>query len=74
MVKVRVSLWEHDCVCVSGLLHPGDLVVEVNGNPVLGLEPEQVIQILVGHLIRCCCSSPEDLEEDMCCEVLKNPM
>ncbi|XP_062257797.1 MAGUK p55 subfamily member 4-like isoform X2 [Platichthys flesus] len=31
----------------SGLLHPGDLVVEVNGNPVLGLEPEQVIQILV---------------------------
>ncbi|XP_060945001.1 MAGUK p55 subfamily member 4-like [Limanda limanda] len=31
----------------SGLLHPGDLVVEVNGNPVLGLEPEQVIQILI---------------------------
>lgn len=38
------------CVCVSGLLHPGDLLVEVNGNPVVGLEPEQVIQILVGHL------------------------
>uniref|UniRef100_A0A3B4ZIJ4 MAGUK p55 subfamily member 4-like n=1 Tax=Stegastes partitus TaxID=144197 RepID=A0A3B4ZIJ4_9TELE len=30
----------------SGLLHPGDLLVEVNGNPVGGLEPEQVIQIL----------------------------
>lgn len=38
------------CACVSGLLHPGDLLVEVNGNPVGGLEPEQVIQILVGHL------------------------
>lgn len=38
------------CVCVSGLLHPGDLLVEVNGNPVVGLEPEQIIQILVGHL------------------------
>uniref|UniRef100_A0A3Q3XG82 Uncharacterized protein n=1 Tax=Mola mola TaxID=94237 RepID=A0A3Q3XG82_MOLML len=33
----------------SGLLHPGDLLVEVNGSPVLGLEPEQVIQILVEH-------------------------
>uniref|UniRef100_A0A3Q3X9W8 Uncharacterized protein n=1 Tax=Mola mola TaxID=94237 RepID=A0A3Q3X9W8_MOLML len=31
----------------SGLLHPGDLLVEVNGSPVLGLEPEQVIQILI---------------------------
>ncbi|KAM4608720.1 MAGUK p55 subfamily member 4-like [Polymixia lowei] len=31
----------------SGLLHPGDLLVEVNGNPVEGLEPEQVIQILI---------------------------
>uniref|UniRef100_A0A672GUD7 Membrane palmitoylated protein 4 n=1 Tax=Salarias fasciatus TaxID=181472 RepID=A0A672GUD7_SALFA len=31
----------------SGLLHPGDLLVEVNGNPVGGLEPEQVIQILI---------------------------
>ncbi|XP_076603677.1 MAGUK p55 subfamily member 4-like isoform X1 [Chaetodon auriga] len=31
----------------SGLLHPGDLLVEVNGNPVVGLEPEQVIQILI---------------------------
>ncbi|XP_047456130.1 MAGUK p55 subfamily member 4-like [Mugil cephalus] len=30
----------------SGLLHPGDLLVEVNGAPVVGLEPEQVIQIL----------------------------
>uniref|UniRef100_A0A3Q4HFY4 MAGUK p55 scaffold protein 4a n=1 Tax=Neolamprologus brichardi TaxID=32507 RepID=A0A3Q4HFY4_NEOBR len=30
----------------SGLLHPGDLLVEVNGNPVVGLEPEQVIHIL----------------------------
>ncbi|CAJ1078551.1 LOW QUALITY PROTEIN: MAGUK p55 subfamily member 4-like [Xyrichtys novacula] len=31
----------------SGLLHPGDMLVEVNGNPVVGLEPEQVIQILI---------------------------
>ncbi|XP_034549306.1 LOW QUALITY PROTEIN: MAGUK p55 subfamily member 4-like [Notolabrus celidotus] len=31
----------------SGLLHPGDMLVEVNGNPVMGLEPEQVIQILI---------------------------
>ncbi|XP_038839191.1 MAGUK p55 subfamily member 4-like, partial [Salvelinus namaycush] len=31
----------------SGLLHAGDLLVEVNGNPVEGLDPEQVIQILV---------------------------
>uniref|UniRef100_A0A3Q3MKA3 MAGUK p55 subfamily member 4-like n=1 Tax=Mastacembelus armatus TaxID=205130 RepID=A0A3Q3MKA3_9TELE len=31
----------------SGLLHPGDLLVEVNGNPVVGLEPEKVIQILI---------------------------
>ncbi|XP_061579288.1 MAGUK p55 subfamily member 4-like isoform X2 [Cololabis saira] len=31
----------------SGLLHPGDLLVEVNGNPVVGFEPERVIQMLV---------------------------
>uniref|UniRef100_A0A8C5AXF5 MAGUK p55 subfamily member 4-like n=1 Tax=Gadus morhua TaxID=8049 RepID=A0A8C5AXF5_GADMO len=31
----------------SGLLHTGDLLLEVNGNPVEGLEPEQVIQILI---------------------------
>uniref|UniRef100_A0A8D3E644 Membrane protein, palmitoylated 4a (MAGUK p55 subfamily member 4) n=1 Tax=Scophthalmus maximus TaxID=52904 RepID=A0A8D3E644_SCOMX len=31
----------------SGLLHPGDLVVEVNGHPVGGLDPEQVIQMLI---------------------------
>ncbi|XP_077055636.1 MAGUK p55 subfamily member 4 isoform X1 [Siphateles boraxobius] len=30
----------------SGLLHAGDRLVEVNGNPVFGLEPEQIIQIL----------------------------
>ncbi|KAM6934644.1 MAGUK p55 subfamily member 4-like [Xenentodon cancila] len=30
----------------SGLLHPGDLLVEVNGNPVVGMEPEKVIQML----------------------------
>ncbi|XP_047227202.1 MAGUK p55 subfamily member 4-like isoform X2 [Girardinichthys multiradiatus] len=30
----------------SGLLHPSDLLVEVNGNSVVGLEPEKVIQIL----------------------------
>lgn len=32
---------------VEGLLHAGDRLVEVNGNPVFGLEPEQIIQILV---------------------------
>ncbi|XP_065149397.2 MAGUK p55 subfamily member 4 [Paramisgurnus dabryanus] len=31
----------------SGLLYPGDKLIEVNGCPVHGLEPEQVIQILV---------------------------
>lgn len=31
----------------SGLLHPGDLLVEVNGSPVVGLEPEEIIQILI---------------------------
>ncbi|XP_034741051.1 MAGUK p55 subfamily member 4-like isoform X1 [Etheostoma cragini] len=31
----------------SGLLHPGDMLVEVNGNPVVGLEPEQLIKILI---------------------------
>ncbi|XP_074513630.1 MAGUK p55 subfamily member 4-like [Sebastes fasciatus] len=31
----------------SRLLHPGDMLVEVNGHPVVGLEPEQVIQILI---------------------------
>ncbi|XP_056607568.1 MAGUK p55 subfamily member 4-like isoform X2 [Triplophysa dalaica] len=31
----------------SGLLHAGDRLVEVNGHPVFGLEPEQIIQILV---------------------------
>ncbi|KAM6946061.1 MAGUK p55 subfamily member 4-like [Aplochiton taeniatus] len=31
----------------SGLLRPGDLLVEVNGKPVEGLDPEEVIQILV---------------------------
>ncbi|XP_017547220.1 LOW QUALITY PROTEIN: MAGUK p55 subfamily member 4 [Pygocentrus nattereri] len=31
----------------SGLLYPGDKLVEVNGEPVEGLEPVQVIQILV---------------------------
>ncbi|XP_051567676.1 MAGUK p55 subfamily member 4-like isoform X2 [Myxocyprinus asiaticus] len=30
----------------SGLLHAGDRLVEVNGYPVFGLEPEQIIQIL----------------------------
>ncbi|XP_013863479.1 MAGUK p55 subfamily member 4 [Austrofundulus limnaeus] len=30
----------------SGLLHPGDLLVEVNGNSVVGMEPEKVIHIL----------------------------
>ncbi|XP_077473276.1 MAGUK p55 subfamily member 4-like [Stigmatopora argus] len=31
----------------SGLLHAGDLLAEVDGKPLLGLEPEQVIQILM---------------------------
>ncbi|ROJ66267.1 MAGUK p55 subfamily member 4 [Anabarilius grahami] len=31
----------------SGLLHPGDKLVEVNGQKVQGLQPEHVIQILV---------------------------
>ncbi|KAF7663188.1 hypothetical protein LDENG_00214790 [Lucifuga dentata] len=30
----------------SGLLHAGDRIVEVNGFPVHGLEPEQVIQVV----------------------------
>nr|XP_020456280.1 MAGUK p55 subfamily member 4 isoform X2 [Monopterus albus] len=30
----------------SGLLHPGDRIVEVNGFPVGGMEPEQVIQVV----------------------------
>ncbi|XP_053355660.1 MAGUK p55 subfamily member 4 [Clarias gariepinus] len=30
----------------SGLLHAGDKLVEVNGYPVFGLEPEQIIKIL----------------------------
>ncbi|KAM6945749.1 MAGUK p55 subfamily member 4 [Aplochiton taeniatus] len=30
----------------SGLLHAGDRIIEVNGFPVEGLEPEQVIQVL----------------------------
>ncbi|KTG33161.1 hypothetical protein cypCar_00038619, partial [Cyprinus carpio] len=37
---------------VEGLLHAGDRLVEVNGQPVFGLEPEQIIQILVStHLL-----------------------
>ncbi|XP_061697571.1 MAGUK p55 subfamily member 4-like [Syngnathoides biaculeatus] len=31
----------------SGLLHPGDLLVEVDSKPLVGLEPEEVIQILM---------------------------
>uniref|UniRef100_A0A672PTX2 MAGUK p55 scaffold protein 4 n=1 Tax=Sinocyclocheilus grahami TaxID=75366 RepID=A0A672PTX2_SINGR len=31
----------------SGLLHPGDKLVEVNGQKVRGLQPERVIQMLV---------------------------
>ncbi|XP_061898901.1 MAGUK p55 subfamily member 4-like isoform X2 [Entelurus aequoreus] len=32
----------------SGLLHSGDRIIEVNGFPVDGLEPEQVIQLVAG--------------------------
>ncbi|XP_056283569.1 MAGUK p55 subfamily member 4-like [Pseudoliparis swirei] len=31
----------------SGLLYPGDLLVEVNGSPVVGMEPGLVVQILM---------------------------
>lgn len=37
------------CVC-AGLLHAGDRIMEVNGFPVDGMEPEQVIQIVVRAL------------------------
>lgn len=30
-----------------GLLHAGDRIIEVNGFPVDGMEPEQVIQVVV---------------------------
>lgn len=43
---VFVSVCACLCVC-GGLLHAGDRVVEVNGFPVDGMEPEQVIQIVV---------------------------
>lgn len=37
---------------VAGLLRAGDRLVEVNGHPVFGLEPEQIIQILVStHIL-----------------------
>lgn len=49
-----ICLNKYGFLPVSGLLHPGDLLVEVNGNPVVGLEPEQVIHILVcyQHLLK----------------------
>uniref|UniRef100_A0A8C5G8N7 Membrane protein, palmitoylated 4-like n=1 Tax=Gouania willdenowi TaxID=441366 RepID=A0A8C5G8N7_GOUWI len=34
----------------SGLLHAGDRIIEVNGFPVDGLEPEQVIQVVISYL------------------------
>lgn len=37
-------------VFTVGLLYAGDKLVEVNGVPVEGLEPEQVINILVLNL------------------------
>uniref|UniRef100_A0A665T6Z8 Membrane protein, palmitoylated 4-like n=1 Tax=Echeneis naucrates TaxID=173247 RepID=A0A665T6Z8_ECHNA len=33
----------------SGLLHAGDRIIEVNGFAVDGMEPEQVIQVVVGY-------------------------
>ncbi|CAL8342413.1 unnamed protein product [Arctogadus glacialis] len=42
-----VSLLSEKVANSRGLLHTGDLLLEVNGNPVEGLEPEQVIQILI---------------------------
>jgi len=47
----KMQTWDSlTWVCVPGLLYPGDLLLEVNGNPVVGMEPEKVIQILVGKL------------------------
>lgn len=37
-----------------GLLYAGDKLVEVNGVPVEGLEPEQVINILVFNIFKIC--------------------
>lgn len=37
-------------VFMVGLLYAGDKLVEVNGVPVEGLEPEQVINILVFNI------------------------
>ena len=37
------------CWLAAGLLHAGDRIIEVNGYPVEGLDPEHVIQILVGQ-------------------------
>lgn len=39
----------HVCVCL-GLLHAGDRIIEVNGFSVDGMEPEQVIQVVVSQL------------------------
>ncbi len=35
------------CVCLLGLLYPGDKLVEVNGQKVHGLQPELILQMLV---------------------------
>lgn len=41
-------------VFMVGLLYAGDKLVEVNGVPVEGLEPEQVINILVFNIFKIC--------------------
>lgn len=40
------------CVC-AGLLHAGDRIMEVNGFSVDGMEPEQVIQVVVRLSLWC---------------------
>lgn len=50
LILNNIYLYLFVCVCVCacvGLLHAGDRIIEVNGFPVDGMEPEQVIQVVV---------------------------
>jgi len=47
--------------CLLGLLHPGDKLVEVNGQKVQRLQPEHVIQILVSLNLLLCFLYPSPL-------------
>jgi len=53
IVASALFLWSFLCLCSCnvGLLYAGDKLVEVNGVPVEGLDPEQVIHILVTVLL-----------------------